>query len=49
MVIFEKIVNKEFDIENLQNLAFKYVNRKFSANQMVDSVFKIVFINETLK
>jgi glycosyltransferase involved in cell wall biosynthesis len=41
MVIFEKIVNKEFDIENLQNLAFKYVTENFSANQMVDSYSKL--------
>jgi glycosyltransferase involved in cell wall biosynthesis len=41
IAIFEKIVNKEFDLLNLQTLAFKYVTEKFSANQMVDSYSKL--------
>ncbi|NGY37405.1 glycosyltransferase family 4 protein [Flavobacterium sp. XN-5] len=51
-ILLKKIVNKEFELEELKEEAYSYVSKKFSLNTMIDSysrLYDLSFENKSLK
>jgi glycosyltransferase involved in cell wall biosynthesis len=41
LMLFEKIANKEFNLDKLKEEAYEYVSQRFSLNQMIDCYSKL--------